>query len=98
MCLRDQLGHWAETQRCDSRGRPRAPRRDGSGFTRAAGVSHPSSGAPHQVAQRCAPSRGFKEGPPAPYCWGLWASEHVCQAASVPASSPQGSPDRPLPH
>lgn len=93
MCLRDQLGHWAETQRCDSRGRPRAPagRRVASHEQRS--VSHPNSQAPHQVAQRCAPSRGFRRVPLPPTAGGSGHPEHVCaRLPPVPASSPQGSP------
>ena len=101
MFLQGQLGRWTGTQRRDGQGRPRAPGQDSSGFPRAVGVSRPSSGArspPSGSPELCSLSRlqGGSPLPPHPRWW-LRASEHLCQAAAVLASSPQGSPDRPLP-
>lgn len=87
----DQLGHWARL-RGVTVGRP-GPEHTPAGrqwLHTSSECQSPQFWSPHQVAQRCAPSRGFKEESPCPTVRGLWASEHVPGCLSP--SSPQGTP------
>ena len=100
MCLRGQLERWTGTQRRDGQGRPRAPGQDSSGFTRAVGVSRPSSGArspPSGSPTLCSLSR-LQGGSPCPPPRPLLVAPGIralvpgcCSPGLIPAGLPRPS-------